>query len=119
MNNSPFKVVWLKAFISFLIPLLTALVGSLSPYSLTGAVPPNHFAMAIIAASALIAGASALSSFLSTSFSDHKAKKEAGLTDDAPLPITGAQVKNTPPSPMPPAIAPIEPISSPANPKPV
>lgn len=104
------KILYLKGAIAFLIPFLTSMGGVAAQYVLTG-VPPHWRVVAIATGcSALVSGLSALSSFLSTTFAEHKAKKEAKLPDSAPLPITGAQVANTPPAPEPPT-----PISVPAK----
>jgi hypothetical protein len=93
MNNSPFKIVWVKAVIAFLIPFLSGMGGAMAQYTLTG-LPPHWKIIAIVfLCSSLVAGLSALSSYLSTSFAEHKAKVEAGNADDSPAPITGAQVK--------------------------
>ena len=96
MNNSPFKVIWLKAAIAFLIPLLAGFGGMFSQYELSGL--PLHWKIVLIVTicSALTAAISALASFLSTSFAEHKAKVEAGVDDADPAPITAAQVSASP-----------------------
>lgn len=77
---NPFRIIWLKATIAFLVPFLLGMASGFGPYALVGAAPPNKYALMIIWCTTLGAGASALSSFLSTSYSEHKAKTES---DDA------------------------------------
>lgn len=109
--TSPFKTVWLKAAIAFQIPFFTALGGALTPYVLGGAaIPQSHWlrvALIVVVISAcLVAGYSGLSSFLSTSYSEHKDKLEAGRSDTDPAPISAAQAASPPIQPnTPPAAA--------------
>ena len=101
MNNSPFKVVWLKAWGALTIPIFTVIGGALTPYISGDAVIPQSHGKRwligiIIFAAAYVAGYSGLTSFLSTTFAEHKAKQESGVDDDQPAPITAAQVAASP-----------------------
>lgn len=87
MTKSPFKVVWVKALIAFQIPFFTALGGALTPYTMgTVTIPTSHFLrillVVIVLSAALVAGYSGLGSFLSTTFSEHKAKADAANDDE-------------------------------------
>jgi hypothetical protein len=113
MNNSFLKIVWLKAAVSFLIPFLTAIGIAVEPYVGADSAQPTLAGWIVLICAPLVAGFSALSSFLSTTFAEHKAKQEAGLDDSDPAPITQAQAAvpivvpaATPPATPPPAAAP-------------
>ncbi len=80
MPDSPFKVVWIKATIAFQIPFLSALSTGFGPFALSGNAP-NHWAIALVLIAALISGYSGLSSFLSTTFAEHKANVAAGIPE--------------------------------------
>ena len=75
------NIIYLKAAVAFFIPFFTTLGASLAPYALDGSKPPTWIALVIIAASVLVSSLSALGSFLSTSFADHKAEQ---TTDHRP-----------------------------------
>jgi hypothetical protein len=116
MNNTPFKVIWLKAAIAFLIPFLTTLGGSFALYELTGLPAHYWICLVVVICSSLVAGLSALSSFLSTSYSEHKSKQEAGLPDKGPAPITGAQLAmQKPAAPTQQGSAPTQPLPAAAQ----
>ena len=91
MNKSIFKIIWLKAWVAFCIPFFTTLGGVLTPYT-TGDVHVSSniwirlLIGVIVLSAALVAGFSGLSSFLSTTFAEHKIKQEAGLDDSDPTP---------------------------------
>ena len=95
---NPFKIIWLKASIAALIPSLAALNGAFSLYVNTGL--PTHWKIFLVVTltATAIAGWSALGSFVSTTFADHKAQQQSGLDATPPPPITAAQVAAAPKS---------------------
>ena len=79
------KILWLKGCVAFAIPFLTALGAALSPYVGDGSAQPTMVGWIVLICAPLVAGFSALSSFLSTSFADHKAALLAagnGITNE-------------------------------------
>lgn len=76
-------VIYVKAAVAFFIPLAAAVTAGLAPFAMTGATPPSRIAEAIIAFTALSAGATGLGSFLSRSYADHQ--------DEQTTPATPAQ----------------------------
>jgi len=58
MKNSPFKIIWLKAAIAFLIPFLVALGASLSPYVNGDTAQPTFIGWLVIIIAPLVAGLS-------------------------------------------------------------
>ena len=90
--SNPFRIIWLKAAVAFLIPFFATIGGSLAPYALNGLPLHTKIAVIIIICSTMVASLSALGSFLSTTFAEHKAQQQSGLDDTQPPPITAAQV---------------------------
>lgn len=94
--SNPFRIIWLKAAVAFLIPFFATIGGSLAPYALNGLPLHTKIAVIIIICSTMVASLSALGSFLSTTFAEHKAQQQSGLDDTQPPPITAAQVAAAP-----------------------
>src|ERR1039457_5237083 len=94
--SNPFKIIWLKAVVAFSVPFFATLGGSFAPYVFDGM--PSHWGITIliIICSTMVASLSALSSFLSTTFAEHKAQQQSGLDDSQPPPITAAQMAAAP-----------------------
>jgi hypothetical protein len=90
--SNPFRIIWLKAGVAFSVPFFATIGGSLAPYALNGLPLHTKIAVIIIICSTMVASLSALSSFLSTTFAEHKAQQQSGLDDTQPPPITAAQV---------------------------
>lgn len=101
-------VVYLKAFIAFVIPLLTGFGSAATLYEVSGL--PAHWKIVLIATTclSLVAAFSGLNAFMSRSYADHMDAQDisAGVPQIATVTVT--QVAEPP-----------APISSPANPKPV
>src|ERR1035437_1168282 len=94
--SNPFKIIWIKAGAAFLIPFFATLGGSFAPYVFDGLPPHWGIIILIIVCSTMVASLSALSSFLSTTFAEHKAQQQSGLDDTSPPPITAAQIAAAP-----------------------
>src|ERR1035437_9430596 len=94
--SNPFKIIWIKAGVAFLVPFFATLGGAFAPYVFDGL--PLHWGITIliIICSTMVASLSALSSFLSTTFAEHKAQQQSGLDDTQPPPIPAAQVAAAP-----------------------
>lgn len=75
--NSPFKLIWVKAAIAFLIPLLVTLAAALDPYIGADSAQPTVIGWIVILCAPLVAGLSALKAFLSTDYADHKDEQTA------------------------------------------
>jgi hypothetical protein len=110
---NPFKIIWLKAAIATLIPSLVTLTGAFALYENTGLPAHAKIFLCVTFGSAAIAGLSALSSFLSTTFAEHKAQQQAGLDDSDPAPITAAQIATSPTT----VSVPTQPAATAAQPK--
>jgi hypothetical protein len=76
------KIIYIKGAVAFLIPFYTTLGASLAPYAIDGAKPPTTVAVIIIGAAVMVSSLSALGSFLSTSFADHKAEVQSQQPDN-------------------------------------
>src|ERR1035437_4947135 len=94
--SNPFKIIWIKAGVAFLVPFFATLGGSFAPYVFDGLPPHWGIIILIIICSTMVASLSALSSFLSTTYSEHKAQIQSGLDDTQPPPITAAQIAAAP-----------------------
>ena len=70
MTKEVLSVIWIEALIAFLIPFLTALGIALAPYVPAGSSPPSWIGLLVIICAPLVAGLSALKSFMSTVYSD-------------------------------------------------
>src|ERR1035437_2005040 len=105
---NPFKIIWLKAGVAFTIPFFTALGIALFPYSADDDAQPNLIGWLIIICAPMVAGLSALSSFLSTTFAEPKAQRQSGLDDAQPPPITAAQIAAAPVTVTVPVVKPAE-----------
>ena len=79
MKLNLFAVIWIDGAIAFLIPFLTTLAAALSPYILADSAQPGTIGWLVILCAPVVAGLSALKSFMSTTFSDAK----DDLTPDA------------------------------------
>ena len=81
---------------AFFVPFFAALGGAFAPYVFDGM--PSHWGITIliIICSTMVASLSALSSFLSTAFAEHKLQQQSGLDDSQPPPITAAQMAAAP-----------------------
>src|ERR1035441_3473307 len=115
--SNPFRIIWLKAGVAFLIPFFATIGGSLAPYALNGMPIHSNIAVVIIVCSTMVASLSALGSFLSTTFAEHKAQQQSGLDDTQPPPITAAQVAAAPISVPVPVVKPapvVDPKAEPA-----
>lgn len=100
MNNT--VIVYLKSFIAFTVPALSALGAGLALYEKTNTTP-TLIGWIIIGAATFGAGFVSLSSFLSRSYADHQDAKEvdAGTPQIVPAAVTAvAEPKPiTPPNP--------------------
>ena len=67
------KIIQVKAAAAFLIPFLTGLGAAIQPYASPDAAMPNVVGWMVIVCVPTVAGLSALSSFLSTAWTDYKA----------------------------------------------
>ena len=105
MSRSLFKIVWLKAGVSFAIPFFTALGIAVQPYVGKDSAQPTFCGWLVLIITPLVAGLSALSSFLSTTFAEHKAQQAqdavndtAGLPAGLPVVVPPPKVSPTPPT---------------------
>jgi len=83
MNKTLFSIIWVEAVIAFLIPAGTTLDASLMAFTVAGSPMPNVPGWIVIFVGSIIAGASGLKSFLSTTVSDAR-DNLAGATPPAP-----------------------------------
>lgn len=72
MSKQLFGIIWLEGLIAFLIPFASVLGAALAPYAAASSVAPSIIAWVIMLSAAMVAGLSALKSFLSTTVSDAK-----------------------------------------------
>lgn len=83
-------VVYLKAFISFVIPLLTGFGSAATLYEVSGL--PAHWKIVLIATTclSLVAAFSGLNAFMSRSYADHMDAQEvtAGTPQVVPAAVT-------------------------------
>src|ERR1017187_4787174 len=114
--SNPFRIIWLKAALPILIPFFATIGGSLAPYALNGLPVHTKIAVIIIICSTMVASLSALGSFLSTTFEEHKAQQQSGLDDTQPPPITAAQVAAAPISVPVPVVKPAPVVDTKAEP---
>ncbi len=103
-------VLFLKGVVACGVPFFTALTGALAPYAMDGASIPDSkvkqvIICLIVSGAAVTAGLSGLGSFLSTSYSDHKAQ----MNQDAVNKAAG----------LPAGLPPVPPAVSPSTPAPV
>jgi hypothetical protein len=96
-------IIWFKGIVAFGVPFFTAMGIALAPYALKDSTSPNYVGWLIIICAPMVAGFSGLGSFLSTSFSDHKAQlaqdavnANAGLPAGLPVVVPPAQVSPKP-----------------------
>lgn len=72
MSKKLLSIIWVEAVIAFSIPFLTALGVALAPYVPADSAQPSLVGWLVIIIAPLVAGMSALKSFLSTTVSDAK-----------------------------------------------
>lgn len=92
-KTEPMKIIHLKALVAMLVPAGAAFTGAWAVFERTDEWPSGPKAVAL-AVSVLMAGASGLGSFLSTSFAQHKAesseREQSELTSPAQPPTLPA-----------------------------
>jgi hypothetical protein len=74
-------IIWIKASVAFLVPFLTGFALAAQPYVGADAAQPTFAGWLVLICAPLVAGLSALSSFLSKSYADHV----DSLTPPAPI----------------------------------
>jgi len=65
------QIIWIKAAVAFLVPFLTGFGLAAQPYVGVDAAQPTFAGWLVLICAPLVAGLSALSSFLSRSYADH------------------------------------------------
>lgn len=91
-------VVYLKAFIAFVIPLLTGFGSAATLYEVSGL--PAHWKIVLIATTclSLVAAFSGLNAFMSRSYADHMDSQDvnAGAAQVVPAAVTAVAEPPTP-----------------------
>lgn len=98
MNKQLLGTIWIEGLMHFSVPFLITLASALSPYALADSAQPGMIGWIVILCSPLVAGMSALKSFLSTTVADAKDELASAKTLSATLNAPEPQKTEPPPT---------------------